>query len=77
MRTPTWERLLSGRWPKHGFVYARLVPIGPVSGTWLVSGAMRACRKSDAAKIAKAAFELATRLPELVYRNPGKVKQTW
>jgi hypothetical protein len=62
---------------KHGFVYARLVPIGPVSGAWLVSGAMRAYRKSDAAKVAKAAFELATRLPELVYRNPRKVEQAW
>jgi hypothetical protein len=63
--------------PKHGFVYARLVPIGPVSGAWLVSGEMRAYRKSDAAKVVKAAFELATRLPELVYRNPGKVEQAW
>jgi len=28
--------------PKHGFVYARLVPIRPVSDAWLVSGSMRA-----------------------------------
>ena len=27
---------------KHGFVYARLVPIGPVPDAWLVSGSMRA-----------------------------------
>jgi hypothetical protein len=63
--------------PKHGFVYARLVPMDPVSDAWLVSGAMRAYRKYDAAKVAQAALELATRLPELVYRNPGKVEQAW
>jgi hypothetical protein len=63
--------------PKRGFVYARLVPIGPLPDAWLVSGAMRAYHKSDAAQIAAAAFELATRLPELVYRNPGKVEQAW
>jgi hypothetical protein len=63
--------------PKQGFVYARLVPIGPVPDAWLVSGSMRAYRKSDAAQVAQAALELATRLPELVHRNPGKVEQAW
>jgi hypothetical protein len=63
--------------PKHGFVYARLVPVGPVPDAWLVSGSMRAYRKSDAAQVAQAALELATRLPELVHRNPEKVEQAW
>lgn len=63
--------------PKHGFVCARLVPVGPVPDAWLVSGSMRAYRKSDAAQVAEAALELATRLPELVHRNPGKVEQAW
>ncbi len=63
--------------PKHGFVYARLVPIGPAPDAWLVSGSMRAYRKSDAAQVAEVALELATRLPELVYRNPGKIEQAW
>ena len=63
--------------PKHGFVYARLVPIGPLPDAWLVSGSMRAYRKSDAPRVAEAALELATRLPELVCRNPGKVEQAW
>jgi hypothetical protein len=63
--------------PKHGFVYARLVPIGPVSDAWLVSGSMRAYRKSDAAQVAQAALELATRMPELAHRNPAKVEQAW
>ena len=38
---------------------------------------MRAYRKSDAAQVAQAALELATRLPELVHRNPEKVEQAW
>jgi hypothetical protein len=63
--------------PKHGFVYARLVPIGPFPDAWLVSGSMRAYHKSDAAQVAQAALEVATRLPELVHRNPGKVEQAW
>ena len=63
--------------PKHGFVSARLVPIGPVPDAWLVSGSMRAYRKSDAGQVAEAALELATKMPELVFRNPGKVEQAW
>ena len=34
-------------------------------------------RKSDAARIAEAALELATRMPELAHRNPEKVEQAW
>jgi hypothetical protein len=63
--------------PKHGFVRARLIPLRPVPGTWLASGSMRAYRKSAAADVAQAALELATKLPELVYRNPGKIEQAW
>ena len=63
--------------PRHGFVHARLVPLGPVPGAWLVSGSMRAYRKSDAARIAQVALELATTQPELVYRNPEKIEQAW
>jgi hypothetical protein len=63
--------------PKHGFVSARLVPVRPVSDAWLVSGSMRAYRNSDAALVAQVALELATSLPELAYRNPGKIEQAW
>ena len=38
---------------------------------------MSAYSKSGAAQIARAALELATRLPELVYRNPWKIEQAW
>jgi hypothetical protein len=65
------------RLPKGGFLYARLVPISPVPGAWLVSGYMSAFPKSHAAQIAKAALELATTQPELVFRNPDKIEQGW
>src|SRR5271166_2372277 len=63
------------RLPRGGFVHARLVPIRPVPGVWLVSGTMRAYRKSGAAQVAQAAMEAATRRPELVFRNPEKIEQ--
>jgi hypothetical protein len=65
------------RLPRGGFVHVRLVPIRAVSGVWLVSGMMMSYRKSDAGWIAKAALELATKRPELVFRNPEKVEQGW
>ena len=65
------------RLPKGGFVHVRLVPICPVPGAWLVSGSMSAYRKSGAAQIAQAALEVATKQPELVYRNPEKIEQAW
>jgi hypothetical protein len=65
------------RLPKGGFVYARLVPIGPVAGAWLVSGYMTAFPKSGAAQIAQVALQLATTQPELVFRNPEKIEQGW
>jgi hypothetical protein len=63
--------------PKGGFVIARLVPISPVPGAWLVSGYMSAFPKSKAAQIAQLALELATTQPELVFRNPEKIEQGW
>jgi len=65
------------RLAKGGFVHARLVPIYPVPGSWLVSGSMSAYRKSGAAQIAHAALTVATERPELVYRNPERVEQGW
>ena len=76
-RTPTRARPRSRPLPKHGFVRARLIPLRPVPGTWLASGSMRAYRKSAAADVAQAALELATKRPELVYRNPDKIEQAW
>ena len=63
--------------PRRGFVHARLVPIGPAPGVWLVSGMMSSYRKSDGGSLAKVALELATTRPELVFRNPEKIEQGW
>jgi hypothetical protein len=63
--------------PRGGFVLARLVPVSPVPGAWLVSGTMSSYRKSDGGGLAKVALELATTRPELVFRNPEKVEQGW
>jgi hypothetical protein len=65
------------RLPRGGFLYARLVPISPVPGAWLVSGNMSTLPKSAAAQIAQVALQLATTQPELVFRNPEKIEQGW
>jgi hypothetical protein len=70
-------RAVFRRLPRGGFLHARLVPIRPVPGTWLVSGTMSPYPKSAAVQIAQAAIEAATRRPELVFRNPEKVEQGW
>jgi hypothetical protein len=63
--------------PTGGFVHARLVPIGPVSGAWLVSGSISSYSKSAAGHVAEVALKLAANAPELVFRNPEKVEQGW
>jgi hypothetical protein len=65
------------RLPKGGFAHARLVPIHPLPGVWLVSGTVAGYPKSSAAQIAEVALELATRRPELVYRNPERIELGW
>ena len=70
-------RAVFRRLPRGGFLLARLVPIHPVPGAWLVSGTMSSYPRSSAAKIAQAAMDAATRRPELVFRNPEKIEQGW
>jgi hypothetical protein len=63
--------------PKGGFMYARLVPVSPVPGAWLVSGYMSVFPKSSAAQIGQVALRLSLEQPELVFRNPDKLEQGW
>jgi hypothetical protein len=60
------------RLPKGGFVHARLVPIRPLPGAWLVSGTLAGYPKSSAAQIAQAHGEalLRRRKPWYYEREP-------
>ncbi|WP_405985514.1 hypothetical protein [Streptomyces sp. NBC_00872] len=62
---------------KGGFLHTCLVPVHSAEGAWLVSGAMSYYPRSSATEIARAAIELATGRPELVFRNPEKIEQGW
>ncbi|MET8699176.1 hypothetical protein ABZW10_09945 [Kitasatospora sp. NPDC004723] len=62
---------------KGGFLLACLVPVHSADGAWLISGAMSHYPKSSATEIARAALQLATSHPELVFRNPEKIEQGW
>jgi hypothetical protein len=65
------------RLPEGGFLCARLVPVSPVPGAWLVSGDVSSYPRSGAAQVAQVALELATTQPGLVFRNPEKIEQGW
>ncbi|SOB82801.1 hypothetical protein [Streptomyces sp. 1331.2] len=62
---------------KGGFLLACLVPVHSADGVWLVSGAMSSYPRSSSTEIARAALQLATSRPELVFRNPEKIEQGW
>ncbi|MFI6447247.1 hypothetical protein [Kitasatospora sp. NPDC050543] len=62
---------------KGGFLLTCLVPVHSTEGAWLISGAMSSYPKSSATEIARAALQLATSQPELVFRNPEKIEQGW
>ncbi|MFF9568526.1 hypothetical protein [Streptomyces sp. NPDC014685] len=62
---------------KGGFLHTCLVPVHSADGAWLVSGAMASYPRASAAEIARAALQLATHHPELVFRNPEKLEQGW
>jgi hypothetical protein len=59
------------------FVIGRIVPVRPGLGTWLVSGHLALYPKSAGPELAQIAAEAATTAPELVFRNPEKVKHAW
>jgi len=59
------------------FLVGTLLPVTAGPGAWLVSGAETAYPASAARQAARTAIEMATREPELVFRNPEKIKQGW
>ena len=64
--------------PKGGFLLTKIVPVHPaMPGAWLVSGMMKSYRKSDGPAFAGVALRQAAERPQLVFRNPEKIKQGW
>ncbi len=59
------------------FVTGTLLPLTADDQAWLASGAETAYPAADARRVARLAIDMATREPELVFRNPDKVKQGW
>ncbi|MEU3570998.1 hypothetical protein AB0E96_21640 [Kitasatospora sp. NPDC036755] len=63
--------------PKGGFLHTCLVPVQSADRAWLISGMMSHYPSSSATEIARAALQLATEQPSLVFRNPEKIEQGW
>jgi hypothetical protein len=63
--------------PAHAFITGTLLPLVDDDSAWLASGAETFHPPQDARQVARLAIDMATREPELVFRNPEKVKQGW
>ena len=63
--------------PRNSFIIGMLLPLVDDDSAWLASGTESFHRESEARQVARLAMEMATREPELVFRNPEKVKQGW
>ena len=59
------------------FVIGRLVPVHPGTDAWLVSGHFAAFPKSAGRQIAQIALQTLTAHPELLRRNPDKLRRAW
>jgi hypothetical protein len=63
--------------PSRAFISGTLLPLADDDSAWLASGAETFHPPQDARQVARLAIDMATREPELVFRNPEKVKQGW
>jgi hypothetical protein len=59
------------------FISGTLLPLTDDDEAWLASGAETAYPPADARRVARLAIDMATREPDLVFRNPERVKQGW
>ena len=62
---------------RNSFVIGMLLPLVDDDSAWLASGTESFHPQQEARQVARLAMEMATREPELVFRNPEKVKQGW
>jgi hypothetical protein len=60
-----------------GFFAATLLPLAEDDSAWLAAGDEVGYPRADARQVARLAIDLATREPELVFRNQEKVTQGW
>jgi len=63
--------------PPGAFITGTLLPLADDDSAWVASGAETIHSPQDARQVARLAIEMATREPDLVFRNPEKVKQGW
>ncbi|HEV3382888.1 MAG TPA: hypothetical protein VG142_18135 [Trebonia sp.] len=59
------------------FASGTLLPLAEDDTAWLASGAEVVYPAADGRRVARMAIEMATREPELVFRNPDKARQGW
>jgi hypothetical protein len=59
------------------FVSGTLLPLTADDEAWLFDATVIGYPAADARQVARLAIDMATREPELVFRNPDKVKQGW
>jgi hypothetical protein len=60
-----------------GFFSCTLLPLADDDSAWLAAGDEIGYPKADARQVARLAIDLATREPELVFRNQEKATQGW
>jgi hypothetical protein len=59
------------------FASGTMLPLTEDDTAWLASGTEIVYPSADARRVARLAIDMATREPELVFRNPDKVRQGW
>lgn len=60
-----------------GFFAATLLPLADDDSAWLAAGDEIGYPRADARQVARLAIDLATREPDLVFRNQEKATQGW
>jgi hypothetical protein len=60
-----------------GFFAATLLPLAEDDSAWLAAGDEISYPQADARQVARLAIDLATREPDLVFRNQEKATQGW
>ncbi len=60
-----------------GFFAGTMLPLTEDDSAWLVAGDEIGYPKADARQVARLAIDLATREPNLVFRNQEKARQGW